>query len=120
MTDQEIKELAKDVANYLVGKEHIDNTRGYGYVTIASYDYEDEDLTINLFIDICKYRDDFDGHLFYGVYYCAEIDGGDNIMEHDWEITTACRWTSLAKTIKGINKTWTKEALLAEYKKNCK
>ena len=123
MTSAEYKIMVEDIVKEMCAYRYIDDPRGFGYITIESYDYttkDGEDLKINLFIDVCKYKDPQDGHLSYGAYTCAEIDGGDNIMEHDYEYTKDCSQRSLYRAIKTIVKNCNKDMLAAECEKYLK
>ena len=123
MTISEYKIMVEDIAKEMRRRSYIDNPRGFGYITIESYNYtieDGEDIQINLFVDVCKYRDNYDGHLYFGIYNCAEIDGGNDIMDHGWEYTKNCSQKELYKTLRAIAKTWNKDALVAECDKYLK
>lgn len=110
----EAKRIAKDAAICLKGQE--ENIHGTGYYTAKSLRV-DEDTVLGVYINIRKYKDVTDDHLYYGVTSVAEIDGGDDICEYDEDFTYKCNQGELARMIQDIvNNGFSDEELLKMYK----
>lgn len=92
--------------------------RGTGYFDLEVYTlYKGSEDEVNLIVycDLCKYVDDTDGHEYFGVYYAGEIDGGDNIVDHDWEYTKDTSLTSLIQALQNISDTLSYDVMKKAY-----
>ena len=116
MTKTEFTEIASEIAEELNDPGMIDNPRGSAYYTIRECRIDD-DTTLNLIVNVCKYKDESTGKKYYGIYNVVEADCGDNICESDWEYTKDCKKSSLIKTLQKIHDTWTDKVFIDTYNK---
>ncbi len=59
-------------------------------------------MSLDVFCELCKYRDEDDSHLYYGIHYGAETNDRDQIVESDWEYTKDCKQVSVEKALREI------------------
>ena len=111
------EQLAKDMLECAKDIE-FDDPRGTGYFNLCSYtlsEGSEDEVTLNVVVDLCKYKDSSDGHEYFGIYNVAEVDGGDNITEHDWEFTDDCSLTSLIGALQNISEALSRKELVKAY-----
>ena len=117
MNKKEALTLAKEIVSCITS---CGSPGGSGYFIIAQHDYYDDDtkdyvITLQVAIEVCKYKDDADGRLYYGVYSVPEVCGGDNIADSDWTFTEHCRVKEVADIIYELEKTFTQDYLWLLY-----
>jgi hypothetical protein len=121
-TSSAYEQLAKDMLECAKNIE-FDDPKGTGYFTLCSYTLNkgtDDEVTLNVMVDLCKYRDSLDGHEYFGLYNVGEIDGGDDITEHDWEYTKDCSLNSLILALQNISDGLSFEELKKAYEGSVK
>ena len=126
MTKKDALALAKEIIDCIDHITTFESPDGSGYFTLAEHHYvddenPDENMILQLAVEVCKYKDDSDGHLYYGVYNVPEVAGGDSIADGDWLYTDHCRTAELANALLELEHTFTEEylwKLYEEYRKN--
>ena len=113
MTKAQIAEMTSEIVENLKSPDMINNPRGSAYYTIRECVLDD--IVLNLVVNVCKYKDEVTDKKYYGVYFVAEVDGGDNICESDWEYTDDCKKSSLIKVLQELHDTWTDEVFIDTY-----
>ena len=117
--NKELFDIASDMIANITHISTKDNPSGSGYYTICenTYDYNGEEIELELAIECCKYKDETDGRTYYGVYYVPEISGGDDISEPDWIYTEKCSKKQLVEALKELKNTYTRGYLWSLFEK---
>ena len=122
-TENEALELAEGIVSCIDHITTSENPRGFGYFLLTEHTFnndetENEDLTLQLAVDVCKYKDPNDDHLYYGVFYVPEVDGGDNLDQSDWMYTDHCTAKELADVFMELERIFTADYLWKLYKES--
>lgn len=112
-------ELAKQIISCIDHVTTSDNPEGSGYFTICEnkYIFDDEEIKLQIAIEGCLYEDPDDHHRYYGLYSFAEISGGPNISESEWDYTDTESELQLSELITTLRLTFTRDYLRKLYKK---
>ncbi len=110
MTKKGMRELVRDMRKEIDGYGEVFGSGYYDIKELKIYD-EDEDkyIQLNIYIQLNKAK--FYDNQCYFIAYGANIDGGDNICDRDYEYTNSLKVSEVYELIESILKHFDEETL---------
>lgn len=110
----------KDIVSGISGETTDYYSAGSGYYEMCNHTIKDgdEEVMLDVAFEVVRYKDDTDGHKYFGVYYFPEVECGEMIDQSEWDYTESCSIKELRALLNEIASYFPPERLEELYRES--